>query len=69
MLDLAIRGGDVVATEDTGKWSVGVKDGRAQANHSAMRWHALEYHLSDVSRAAMGAAPSAAAKGDDHEGC
>jgi len=28
MLDLAIRGGDVVATQGTGKWSVGVKDGK-----------------------------------------
>ena len=53
MLDLAIRGGDVVATQGTGKWSVGVKDGRAQANHSAMRWHGAIIASRTVSRAAM----------------
>src|ERR1700732_5179430 len=28
MLDLAIRGGDVVAPQGTGRWSLGVKDGK-----------------------------------------
>ena len=28
MLDLAIRGGDVVVPQGTGRWSVGVKDGK-----------------------------------------
>jgi dihydroorotase-like cyclic amidohydrolase len=28
MLDLAILGGDVVTPQGTGKWSVGVKDGK-----------------------------------------
>ena len=28
MLDLAIRGGDVVLPQGTGRWSVGVKDGK-----------------------------------------
>jgi cytosine/adenosine deaminase-related metal-dependent hydrolase len=28
MLDLAIRGGDVVAPHGTGRWNVGVKDGK-----------------------------------------
>ena len=81
MLDLAIRGGDVVATQGTGKWSVGVKDGKIafvgfedQAVQAAKVIDATGKLVEARGVRGIGLIPAlpppAAAKGDeDHEGC